>query len=321
MASVVMPRACCPEEVLSTGARSRGRGSRAGVSCDPPWGVERGRGTPRSQWRFAVAIVAILTPFVYKAGRRAVGARAGGRHMPVVSWKRDAAVAILSMDNGENRHNPTFVAEFLAAMDAIEADPGARSVVIASSDPKCWSLGIDLDWVMTAATDAARHDEVRAFLRGLNTVFTRVLAYPAPVVAAIAGHCYGDGAILACACDFRFMRADRGFFCFPEVDVNIPFMPGMLAIVEKVFPMHLLESAYYSGRRLGGRELETHHVVTKAPDGAEETLAEAVKFAASFEKGRAIFGEMKRRKHARILETFVARDEPIIERLALLAGA
>ena len=59
----------------------------------------------------------------------------------------------------------------------------------------------------------------------------RLVFRPENVAAA-----FGGGAILACACDYRLMRSDRGFFCFPEVDVNIPFLPGMLASVQRAVP-------------------------------------------------------------------------------------
>lgn len=239
--------------------------------------------------------------------------------MSVVSWQRQGSVAIVSMDNGENRHNPTYVAEMLAVFDQVEADPEVRSVVLSSSDAKNWSQGIDLGWILAASKDRGRHDELRAFLHGLNQLFSRVLTFPAPVVAAIAGHAFGNGAILACACDFRVMRSDRGFFCFPEVDVNIPFLPGMLAIVEKAVPMYKLEELYFSGKRVGGAELVAHHVATAAPEGGEATLQAAVELAASFQKGRGIFGEMKRRKHMQILKIFDGADREIIERLSLTA--
>ena len=239
--------------------------------------------------------------------------------MAVVSFRREGSVAILCMDNGENRHNPTFVGDFLAAMDAIEADPEAHAVVVASSDPKSWSQGIDLEWIMGAFADKARHDEIRGFMNGLNAMFTRCLTFPMPVVAAITGHCFGDGAILACACDFRLMRSDRGFFCFPEVDINIPFMPGMLAVVQKAFPAYKLEELYLTGKRAGGKELEEHHVAVKSVEGADALLAEAVAFAGTFHKSRGVFGEIKRRKHAAILEVFKTADAPIIAALKLIA--
>lgn len=239
--------------------------------------------------------------------------------MSKMSWKREGTVAVLTLENGENRHNPDFVEAFLAALDAIEADREVRSLVIASNDPKNWSLGIDLQWVIGAAQTPSRHDELRGFLHGMNRLFTRVLNYPMPVVAAIAGHCFGNGAILACACDFRFMRSDRGFFCFPEVDVNIPFLPGMLAIVQRVFPAWLLDSMYLSGRRAGGAELLEHHVVTGTAEGPEALRAAAVTFAAGFDKGRGIFGEIKRRKHQSVVDVFSGADQPIIEGLKVMA--
>lgn len=238
---------------------------------------------------------------------------------PIMSWKREGTVAVLTLENGENRHNPDFIAAILQALDEIEADTGAKSVVIASNDPKNWSLGIDLQWVIGAAQTPARHGELKDFMYGMNRMFTRVLTYPMPVVAALAGHCYGNGAILACACDFRFMRTDRGFFCFPEVDVNIPFLPGMLAIVQRVFPAWLLDAMYLSGRRAGGAELLEHHVVSGATEGAEAVLAQAVAFAATFDKGRGVFGEIKRRKHQPILDIFAGADVAIIEELRLMA--
>jgi Delta3-Delta2-enoyl-CoA isomerase len=237
----------------------------------------------------------------------------------VVNWRREGSVAILSMDNGENRHNPEFVDAFLTTMDAIEQDPGAEAVLIVSGDPKNWSQGIDLGWIMGAFSEPARHGEVRAFLRGLDAVFSRCLTYPMPVIAAIGGHCYGDGAILACACDFRLMRSDRGFFCFPEVDINIPFLPGMLAIVQKAFPAWKLDDLYLTGRRAGGKELEDARVVTRSCEGAEALLAEAMAFASTFHKSRGVFGEIKRRKHADILEVFRTADAPIIESLSVVA--
>jgi hypothetical protein len=43
-----------------------------------------------------------------------------------------------------------------------------------------------------------------------------------------------------------------GFFCFPEIDINIPFLPGMLAIVEAV-PYYKLEELVFSGKRAARR--------------------------------------------------------------------
>lgn len=82
------------------------------------------------------------------------------------------------------------------------------------------------------------------------------------------GHTFGNGSILACSCDYRFMKADRGFFCFPEVDVNIPFLPSMLQTIRKAIPYYKLEELIFSGKRVGAKELEEHHVLVKACDDA-----------------------------------------------------
>jgi enoyl-CoA hydratase/carnithine racemase len=238
--------------------------------------------------------------------------------MALMSWRREGTVAIITLENGENRHNPTFVAEILATLDAIEADEGACAVVITSNDPKNWSQGIDLEWILGCVPDPARHDEIRDFMHGLDKMFARVLTFPVPVVAAMTGHTFGDGAILACCCDFRIMRADRGFFCFPEVDLNIPFLPGMTAIVQAAVPEPFCTRWVLEGRRVGGAELVQAGVAMKAVEGADAVVAEAIAYAATFGKGRNVVRVLKQRMHASILEVFTRDDTPVIAKLELM---
>ena len=189
--------------------------------------------------------------------------------------------------------------------------------MIASSDPKNWSQGIDLQWITETM---AKNDlqAIRDFMYGLNKIFRRILLYPMPVIAAINGHTFGDGSIMACACDFRFMKADRGFFCFPEIDISIPFLPGMLAIVQKAIPYYKLEELVFSGKRTGAVELEAHHVIIKACENGEALMRETISFAKTFTKKRAIFGEMKKRLHSSIIEIMEKEDPAYIEPLQLM---
>ena len=237
--------------------------------------------------------------------------------MSVIEWKKVETVGVITMNNGENRHNPDFIRTILTAFDEIEADPGISSVVIASSDPKNWSQGIDLVWM----TDAmAKNDlpAIREFMYGLNRIFKRILLYPMPVIAAINGHAFGDGTIMACACDFRFMKADRGFFCFPEIDINIPFLPGMMAIVRKAMPGYKFQELVLSGKRAGAADLEAGHVIVKACENEEALMREALAFAKTFNKKRPIFGEMKKRMHGSIIEIMEKEDPVFIEPLQLM---
>ena len=137
-------------------------------------------------------------------------------------------------------------------------------------------------------------------------------------LAAINGHAFGDGTIMACACDFRFMKADRGFFCFPEIDINIPFLPGMQAIIRKAIPYYKLEELVFSGMRTGAAELEAHDVVMKACENEEALMREALAFAKSFNKKRPIFGAIKKRFHRTIIETMEKEDPAFIEPLQLM---
>ena len=208
--------------------------------------------------------------------------------MAAITYKTRGKVALITMSNGENRQDITFAEEMLAALDRAEADKTIRALVIASADEKNWSQGVDLGFLMSAMR-GGKPDDVRHFMNTMNQVFARLLLAPFPVIAAITGHAFGNGAMLACACDFRFMRADRGYFCLPEVDVGIPFLPSMILYVKKALPQHLFNQMTLTGRRVAAAELEGERVIEAACADAATTLEAALDFADTFTKGRAIF--------------------------------
>jgi enoyl-CoA hydratase/carnithine racemase len=221
------------------------------------------------------------------------------------------------MNNKENRQNLDFANAMIKALDEILEDHGIYAVVITSSDEKNWSQGIDIPWLMErkAADDL---NAIRSFIYRMNDVFKKVLLYPMPVIAAVNGHAFGNGALLCCACDFRFMRSDKGFFCFPEVDISIPFLPGMIAFSRKAIPEYKYQELVYTGRRFTAAELEEHHIVRKACKDQDELMREAMDFAGTFDKKRGIFGELKRRMYKSIVEVMDTEDPKFIEPLFIV---
>ncbi|TFH42474.1 MAG: enoyl-CoA hydratase/isomerase family protein [Chrysiogenales bacterium] len=230
--------------------------------------------------------------------------------MSIVSWSKDENVALLSMNNGENRQNLEFATTMAAAIDEITADPSIVALVLTSSDEKNFSQGVDVAW-MAPLFQKKDFQPIKDFMYTMNDIFKKLMLLPMPTIAAINGHAYGNGAILSCACDYRFMRADRGFFCFPEVNVGIPLLHGMNAFVKKAIPLYKLVEMQFSGNRYGAPELEQHHIIIKACADRDELMKESLAFARTFQKKRGILGEMKKRMYRDIIEIMDSMDAKV----------
>lgn len=237
--------------------------------------------------------------------------------MAKTHWKKQGKVAILTMDDGPNKHDLDFARRMLGCFQEILADKDVSSLVLTSADPKNFSQGVNVEWLLERQ-QAGDKETIKQFMYSMNEVFKSLLLMPIPSVAVIGGHAYGNGSILACGCDFRFMRADRGYFCFPEINVGIPFLPSMTKYVHRIMPNHVFNELLLSGRPVGGVELEKLGVVTKAIADPELLLEQAVAYAATFEKKRGIFAEMKKRMHADIVKTMETEDVKYIEALFLM---
>ncbi len=238
--------------------------------------------------------------------------------MAVVEWRKENNVAVVEMCNGANRMNKTFSDDLNQCLDAVLDDTDIQAMVLASTDEKNFSQGIDVEWI-GGKLHAQENEEVISFMHGMNDIFKRLLLFPVPVIAAINGHAYGNGAIISCACDFRFMRKDRGFFCFPEVDVSIPFLPGMIGFVRKAVPEPLFNTMLLSGQRLAAPDLETAKVIVKACE-KETLLSDAITYAGSFAKKRGIFQELKKRMHKECVRIIDEEDAEYIDSLNLFVA-
>ncbi|TCJ96790.1 enoyl-CoA hydratase-related protein [Nocardia alba] len=154
------------------------------------------------------------------------------------------SIAVLDLGDGENRFSPDFLDEMNTHLDAIIAQ--GASALVTTATGKIYSNGLDLDWL------TANGDRAAEYVAAVHTLFARVLTLPMPTVAAIGGHAFGAGAMVAMAHDYRVMRADRGYFCFPEADIRIPFTNGMAALIQAKTTPKTAVAAMTTARRFGG---------------------------------------------------------------------
>ena len=96
----------------------------------------------------------------------------------MIDLQRDGDVFTLTMNAGENRWNTTFVTEFGAALDEVEASTGPAALVTASASEKFFSNGLDLDW-LAAQGDHPGGDR-KVFGAQFMELMGRLITFPVP---------------------------------------------------------------------------------------------------------------------------------------------
>jgi enoyl-CoA hydratase/carnithine racemase len=194
------------------------------------------------------------------------------REQEMPKLDRDGEVFVLHLDpDDENRFHPEWLSAVEAALDEVEGADGPRALVTSGSG-KFWSNGLDLDWMGT------HQDQADAYLTRVHALLARTLASPVVTVAAVNGHVFAAGAMWSLAHDLRVMRADRGYFCLPEVDLGLPFLRGMSDLIRARLAPAVAHEAMTTGRRYGGEQAHAAAIVD-ATAAAEEVLATAVELA------------------------------------------
>ena len=209
--------------------------------------------------------------------------------------EQQGPVWVLRMDDDENRYNRTSIDALHAALDQVAATDGPCALVTTGTG-KFYSNGLDLDWLGAGV-------DTEGFLDDVHRLFGRVLGLDVYTVAAVNGHAFAGGAMLAAAHDVVVMREDRGYWCLPEVELGLPLTPAMYATVAAHLPRATLSEAVLTGRRYGGVDAVAAGIAVDAVAEAE-VLDRAVALATEQAgKDRKVIGAHKELLHAEALRT------------------
>jgi len=127
-------------------------------------------------------------------------------------------VALLTLDRPEALNALSFdlVDQIADALDALDADPSCRAIVITGSG-RAFAAGADIR-ELAPQTYASLHDGHRF------DVWDRIWAVGLPTIAAVRGVALGGGCELAMTCDM-IVAAEDARFGQPEIKLGV--MPGV----------------------------------------------------------------------------------------------
>lgn len=174
---------------------------------------------------------------------------------------RWVATLTLALPDKMNALGDDILLEMQHALDALEANPDIRALVIAGSG-RAFSSGFDLsprEKPFTTVQDWREHARMG------NDTFLRIWRSRLPVIAAVNGFCLGGGCELSMACDFTLAADDAQF---GEPEIQFQSAPPMM-IMPWVLGMKKTKAMMLTGDRIGAREACEAGLVTKVVPAAQ----------------------------------------------------
>uniref|UniRef100_A0A7S4HRZ7 Enoyl-CoA hydratase/isomerase family protein n=1 Tax=Odontella aurita TaxID=265563 RepID=A0A7S4HRZ7_9STRA len=155
-----------------------------------------------------------------------------------------SGIFTLLIDRGPNVANPSLVKSLSNAVEKVEAASHPKALIIRGVG-KFFSNGLDLDWMMANPTGTG------AMIESFWRILARILILDCRTVAAINGHAFGAGLFLALACDFRVMRTERGYLCWPELNLGMRLAKGFAELSKAKASQATLREGVLTGKRYG----------------------------------------------------------------------
>ena len=127
----------------------------------------------------------------------------------------NGAVTLIRLNRPEalNALNDQLMTELTAALDAAEADPNIRAMVITGSD-RAFAAGADIKEMSSKSYAEVLNEDF------ITRNWERTTRCRKPVIAAVAGYALGGGCELAMMCDF-IIAADNARFGQPEINLGV----------------------------------------------------------------------------------------------------
>ncbi len=167
-----------------------------------------------------------------------------------------AGVALVTLDRPEALNALSFdlLDDLVAALEALDADPSCRAIVITGTGERAFAAGADI-------RELAPQTFASLTAGGRFGTWDRLAAVGLPLIAAVRGLALGGGCELAMACDMIVAAEDAGF---GQPEILLGVMPGaggtqrLTRAIGKARAMELI----LTGRTMTAREAEAAGLVT-----------------------------------------------------------
>jgi enoyl-CoA hydratase/carnithine racemase len=188
----------------------------------------------------------------------------------VLAELRDGVgLARLNRPDARNALSPELMEELAQLLEAWDADPEARCLVIAGGD-EYFAAGADIKAMAE-----------RSFQESLVTptarFWPRLGALRTPLIAAVSGYALGGGCELALACDM-IVASDTAEFGQPEITLGIIPGGGGTQRLARVLGKQRAMELVLTGRRINAQEAFHLGLVNLVADGGR-WLDEALELA------------------------------------------
>lgn len=148
--------------------------------------------------------------------------------MQFLQIENEGAVRVIKMARGKaNAMNPPMVEEMNAAVAEAAADDAVRAIVLASATSRFFSSGFDFTEVFPFDRPT-----MAAFFGRFIDLYEALANAPKPVLAAMSGHAFAGGAVVAVACDIRVMGDGPFSFALNEVNLGVALPVGIIRMTE-----------------------------------------------------------------------------------------
>lgn len=192
-----------------------------------------------------------------------------------VLTRKDGAIGRIVFNNPAKRNAVSLDMWSIVdeALDRFAADDEVRVLILSGAGGKAFVAGADIS---RFESERASEEAVRHYNETTARVYSKVHAFPKPVIAQIDGFCVGGGAALAVCCDIR-VCGEGAQFAVPAAKLGLGYgYAGIDRLVALVGPAFAKE-IFFTADRFSAQDARFMGLVNRVvPDDQVESTCTAM---------------------------------------------
>jgi enoyl-CoA hydratase/carnithine racemase len=170
-----------------------------------------------------------------------------------IQYQLEEGVALVTLQRPQVRNaiSRSLLEDMEGVLKEVETTSSARAVIITGAGDKAFCAGADLK-----ERAGMSPEQVDAFLKTINALYTAVENFKLPVIAAINGAAFGGGLELALAADIR-LAADSAVMGLTETRLAIIPGAGGTQRLPRIVGLAKAKELILTGRRIDAGEALT----------------------------------------------------------------